>query len=61
MAQGLRALAARAEDQGSIPSTYMSGSQPPVAPVPGDPMTFSSLQRHSMHCIQGSLQADSYI
>lgn len=44
MAQKLKALAAFADDQDSIPNTY-TGSQKPVTPVLGDLMPSSDLHR----------------
>ena len=46
-AQLLRALAALAEDLGSVFSIHV-GSQPPVIPVSEDPMSSTGFCRHSM-------------
>jgi hypothetical protein len=45
----LGALAALAEDFGSIPSTCRTHSQPCLTPVPGDLMFSSGLCRDCMH------------
>lgn len=43
VAQQLSALAALAEDPCLVPSAYVSSSQAPLTPAPGDPMASSSL------------------
>ena len=47
MAQWLGALAALAEDQGSIPASTFGSSQPSVIPDSGDPMPSSGLYEHT--------------
>jgi hypothetical protein len=43
----LRALAALAEDPGSIPSTH-DGSEPPVTPVSKEPMPLPGFSEHCL-------------
>lgn len=40
---GLEALAARAQDPSSVPSTHAGSLKPPLTPVSGDPTTSSGL------------------
>ena len=51
MAQQLRALAALPEDQGSIPSTHMGGSQSCVSLVPGESSAFPLVPSSGTACM----------
>lgn len=49
----VRALVAPAQDPGSVLQHLQDGSQPSLAPVPGDPVFSSGFQGHQAHTSAG--------